>query len=134
MKQWIPVLLLCLLLSGCARGNPLPEGMDAEEVIAAGTAVVKQAGDGEYAKVLSQFREDVREELTVERLQALIEDATAGCGDYVQVEDAMATGQESDGEEYGVAVLYAEYTEGDVLYRVAFDPDMALIGLSVGET
>ena len=133
MRKLIP-LLLCLVLAGCAQGNPLPEGMDAERVIAAGTAVVKQAGDGDYEAIWSQFREDVREGLTVQQIRELVESAAADCGDYIQVEDAMATGQESGGEAYGVAVLCAAYSGGDILYRVAFDPDMALIGLSVSET
>ena len=130
MKRVIP-LLLCLILAGCSSGNPLPEGMDAESVIAAGTAVVKQAGDGDYEEIWAQFREDVREELSVEQIRNLVESAAEDAGEYIQVEDAMATGQASSGEEYGVAVLYAEYSGGNVLYRVAFDPDMALIGLSV---
>ena len=134
MKKLLPLVLLCLLLTGCGRGNPLPDGMEEESVIAAGIEVVKLAGEGEYEAVWSRFREDVREGLTAEEIQNLVEDAAEGCGDYVQVEDSMATGQESDGESYGVAVIYARYSDGDLLYRVAFDPSMALIGLSVGET
>ena len=80
------------------------------------------------------IREDVRESLTVEQIRDLVEDAAADCGDYIQVEDSMATGQESDGESYGVAVIYALYSDGNLLYRVAFDPSMTLIGLSVSET
>jgi hypothetical protein len=43
----------------------------------------------------------------------------------------MATGQSSDGEDYGVAVFYCEYSKKDVLVRLAFDPDYALIGLEI---
>ena len=134
MKRLLPLVLLCLLLTGCGRGNPLPDGMEEESVIAAGIEVVKLAGEGEYEAVWSRFREDVREGLTAEEIQNLVEDTAEGCGDYVQVEDSMATGQESDGESYGVAVIYALYSDGNLLYRVAFDPSMTLIGLSVSET
>lgn len=131
MKKLLPLLLLvCLTLAGCS-GNPLPEGMDGETVVASGISVVKSAGDGDYETVWQQFRDDVRESLTVEQIRDLVEDNTAGCGYYVQVEDSMATGQESGGESYGVAVLYAKYSKGTVLYRVSFDTDMTLIGLSV---
>lgn len=134
MRKLFPLVLLCLLLAGCGQGAPLPDGMEAETVIAAGVEIVKLAGDGAYEEIWSRFREDVREGLTVGQIQDLVEDTTADCGDYIQVEDSMATGQESDGEAYGVAVLCAQYSDGDVLYRVAFDPGMALIGLSVSET
>ena len=126
MKKLLPLVLACLLLTGCSRGNPLPDGMEEQSVITAGIEIVKMAGEGEY--------EEMRESLTVEQIRDLVEDAAADCGDYIQVEDSMATGQESDGESYGVAVIYALYSDGNLLYRVAFDPSMTLIGLSVSET
>lgn len=43
----------------------------------------------------------------------------------------MTTGQSSDGEYYGVAVLYCEFSEKDILFRLAFDADMALIGMDI---
>ena len=134
MKKLLPLVLACLLLTGCSRGNPLPDGMEEQSVITAGIEIVKMAGEGEYEEIWSRFREDVRESLTVEQIRDLVEDAAADCGDYIQVEDSMATGQESDGESYGVAVIYALYSDGNLLYRVAFDPSMTLIGLSVSET
>ena len=131
MKRMMAPLLLCLLvLSGCG-GNPLPAGMDEEAVIQAGIEVVKAAGEGDYDTIYARFRSDVQEGMTLENLRDVVENNTAGCGYYVQVEDTLATGQKSDGESYGVAVLYAKYSKGEVLYRVAFDPEMNLIGLSV---
>ena len=43
----------------------------------------------------------------------------------------MVTGQSSDGEDYGVAVLYCRFAKERVLFRLAFDPDLALIGLEI---
>ena len=43
----------------------------------------------------------------------------------------MTTGQSSDGEEYGVAVLYCSFSKDEVLFRLAFDPNYALIGLEI---
>ena len=48
-----------------------------------------------------------------------------------QIESSMATGQSSNGEEYGVAVLYCTFSKDKALFRLAFDPDMALIGLEI---
>ena len=132
MRRIVPCLLcMLLILTGCS-GNPLPEGMEEGTLLSAGWDVVDQMIRGNYETVAGQFRADV--EVAAEDLQDLLESAADGAGDYVQHEDGMVTGQESGGEAYGVAVLCAAYSGGDILYRVAFDPDMALIGLSVSET
>ena len=77
------------------------------------------------------FRADVRETLTTEDIQSLALNQLDGAGVYKQIEKSMTTGQSSDGEDYGVAVLYCEFSEKDVLFRLAFDPDMALIGMDI---
>ena len=59
----------------------------------------------------------------------MMETATEDAGDFVSRTDMMVTGQSSDGEDYGVAVILCEYREEKVLFRIAFDPDMALIGI-----
>ena len=132
MKKIGVLGILCLLLlSGCSRGNPLPEGMEEDALLQEGWAVVDQMIDGEYQAVADQFREDV--EVSAEALEELLTSVTADAGDYVQHEDGMVTGQESHGEEYGVAVLLCEYRKDTILFRVAFDPDMKLIGMSIEE-
>ena len=56
---------------------------------------------------------------------------TDGAGVYKEIDSAMATGQSSDGEAYGVAVIYCKYSKKNVLFRLAFDTDYELIGLEV---
>ena len=73
----------------------------------------------------------MRETLTTEDIQSLALNQLDGAGVYKQIEKSMTTGQSSDGEDYGVAVLYCEFSEKDVLFRLAFDPDMALIGMDI---
>ena len=45
----------------------------------------------------------------------------------------MATGQTLDdtGEEYATAVFYCKHEKKDVLYRIAYDLDMNLMGLEI---
>ncbi len=43
----------------------------------------------------------------------------------------MATGQSSNGERYGVAVFYCNYSKKNVMFRLAFDTSYELIGMEV---
>ena len=77
------------------------------------------------------MREDVAAGVTVEEIQKLVIQQTDGAGVYKEIDSAMASGQSSDGETYGVAVIYCKYSKKNVLFRLAFDTDYKLIGLEV---
>ena len=124
------LLLSLALLAGC-QGKALPEGMREDDLLEAGKDVMLLVVQGEYDTVLSEFRADVRETLTADNIQALALNQLDGAGVYKQIEKSMTTGQSSDGEDYGVAVLYCQFSEKDVVFRLAFDPDMALIGMDI---
>ena len=124
-------VLALLLLSGC-EGKPLPDGMDEETLLSAGQEVAQQLMDEEYQAVYDRFREDIRETLTVDNVKNLMETGVEGAGDFKKVKDTLATGS-TEGEAHGIAVIYCEYTKENVRFRVAFDPDMNLIGLEIGQ-
>lgn len=124
-------VLALFLLAGC-EGKPLPDGMDEETLLTAGQEVVDQLQAGEYQQVYDRFREDIQEQLTVDNVKNLMESETDGAGDFKKVKDTLATGS-SEGEDHGIAVIYCEYTKENVRFRVAFDPDMNLIGLEIGQ-
>lgn len=126
----VGLVLSVLLLAGC-QGKALPEGMDEDALLEAGKNVMLQIVQGEYDTVLSEFRADVRETLTAADIQTLALAQLNGAGVYKQIEKSMTTGQSSDGEDYGVAVLYCQFSEKDVVFRLAFDPDMTLIGIDI---
>ncbi len=130
-KISLAVLALCLLLLAGCQGKPLPEGMEAETLLDAGRDVVLLLVRGEYGAVHALLREDQRELVSTEDIQSLLLRQLDGAGVYKEIESSMTTGQSSDGESYGVAVFYCAYEKDDVLFRLAFDPDMALIGISV---
>lgn len=133
MKKVMAACLLGLfLLTGCSPA-PLPDGMDSDAVEEAGWEVVQLLIDGDYAAVLDQFREDVGENLTEDQVAAMMDKAQEDAGDFISRLDRMSTGQSSDGEDYGVAVILCEYQEEKVLFRVAFDQDMALIGIEASQ-
>ena len=126
----VGLLLSLALLTGC-QGKALPEGMSEDALLEAGKDVMLLVVQGEYQTVLETFRSDVQETLTVEDIQTLALRQLDGAGVYKQIEKSMTTGQSSDGEHYGVAVLYCEFSEKDILFRLAFDADMALIGMDI---
>lgn len=130
LKQAAWAVAALLLLAGCG-GNPLPAGMEEAALLEAGRDVMLLLVGGEFEEVHALLREDVAEGVTVEDLQGLALRQLDGAGVYKQIESSMATGQSSDGEAYGVAVLYCTFSKDKVLFRLAFDPDMALIGLEI---
>ena len=133
-KRWAAALAagLCVLMLASCKGKPLPDGMEEDAVLAAGEAVVQQLTDGDYSAVLAQFRSDIREGLTAEQIQTQVETATEKAGQYRKLDDTLVTGSQEP-EPHGIAVIYCKYTEDSVMFRVAFDPEMELIGLEVSK-
>ena len=139
MKQRIVLLLaaalaLTVMLAGCSsqeEAEPLPQGMDTETVLTAGEAVLDQLLEGDYEAVYESFREDIRADLTAQSVQDLVEPVFQEAGDYQELKSAQVTGS-TEGEEHGIAQLLCTFSQEKVSIRVAFDPDMELIGLSAG--
>ena len=127
----IACTLSLVLLAGC-EGKPLPDGMDEETLLSAGQEVVDLLMEGDYQQVYDRFRDDIQSQLTVDNVKNLMETETQGAGDFKKVKDTLATGS-SEGEDHGIAVIYCEYSKEDVRFRVAFDPNMELIGLEIGQ-
>jgi len=131
MKTKISALLIAaLLLSGC-QGKPLPIGMNEDDLLAAGKDVVLLFAGGDYQGIWDLLRDDVAETTSPEDIQSLAQRQLDGAGVYKQIDSSMTTAQSSDGESYGIAVLYCSFSKGNVLFRLAFDTDMVLIGMEI---
>ena len=87
--------------------------------------------EGDYEAVYESFREDIRADLTAQSVQDLVEPVFQEAGDYQELKSAQVTGS-TEGEEHGIAQLLCIFSQEKVSIRVAFDPDMELIGLSAG--
>lgn len=123
-------VLLAALLGGC--GSSLPDGMDEDAVLSAGLRVMKKLIDGDYDEVCEALREDVRAQTDAAAIETMMTGATEGLGSYKKVSDSMATGvEDKDSEPHAIAVIRAKYDKKSVIFRVAFDTDMNLIGLDV---
>ncbi len=123
-------MLLLLVLSGC-KGNKLPDGMDEDKVARAGLSVMSQLTKGEYEEVCDALREDVREQTSADDIKKMMDAATEGRGHFKKVKDSMVTGVTNTEEVHGIAVIRAKYDKKSVIFRIAFDPEMNLIGLDV---
>ena len=142
MKKLL-VKAFCVLLSLCLLLCALPGAALAEYVVPINGqtymrdqpsltgGVVGQLVDGDYAAVYAALRADVAAGTSADAIGELVRRQLEGAGTYKQIDSAMVTGQSSDGESYGVAVLYGDFSKKDVLFRLAFDRDMALIGMEI---
>lgn len=130
LRSAAALALTVLLLCGCS-GKPLPAGMEEEALLQHGLEAVLLLAGGRYEEVLDLMREDVAAGTSAEDIQSLVIRQTDGAGTYKQIDSSMVTGQSSNGEKYGVAAFYCEYSKKNVLYRLAFDTNYELIGLEI---
>ena len=119
-------MLLLLVLSGC-KGNKLPDGMDEDKVSSAGLAVMSQLTKGEYEEVYDALREQT----SADAIEEMMDTATEGRGSFKKVKDSMVTGVTDADEPHAIAVIGAKYDKKSVVFRIAFDTEMNLIGLDV---
>lgn len=136
MKKILSVsaaLLAALLLLAACRGEALPEGMDEETLFHAGKDVMLLLVDGEYEAVHEMLREDQRELFTAEDIADVVASQLDDAGEYKQIDGHMTTGQTINGERYGIAVLYCDFSEEDVLFRLSFDAQWNLVGFSLDQ-
>lgn len=124
--------VMLFALTACSAA-PLPEGMDEQEVLEQGEEILGLLLDEKWAEVAERFREDVQESISAEDVQKLVEDATKEAGAYQSIQERMTNGQDSDGEQYGVAGFLCKYSDKKILFRMAFDLEMQLIGISIQE-
>ena len=134
-KRKLLIALACLLLlSGCkVSGNPLPEGMEEETVLAQGREVVSLLNGEGWQEVYDLLRDDAKETSGPEAIRDYMTQRLDKAGAYRAEDEAMATGQKlkDTGEEYGTAVLYCKHEKKSVIYRVAYSTDMELMGIEI---
>ena len=136
MKQRLLVplaaLMLLTLCTACdVKGNDLPDGMEEDAVLSAGLGVMDQLIRGEYDEICEAMRSDVRETTSASALKEVMDTATDGLGAPEEVTDTMVTGVTDTDEPHAIAVIRRKYEKKSVYFRIAFDPEMQLIGLDV---
>ena len=82
-------------------------------------------------EVYDALREDVREQTSADAIEEMMDTATEGRGSFKKVKDSMVTGVTDADEPHAIAVIGAKYDKKSVVFRIAFDTEMNLIGLDV---
>lgn len=138
MKKKFSILLagaltLSMLLTGCSKAKPLPDGMDQDEVADAAQAVVELLLDKEYQAVVDTFRPDLKEKynITADSIEALM-DTVAEAGPFVKMEETLVLGGKSKDfpDPYAAVAIYCEHEEEDVVYEMSLDTNLTLLGLA----
>lgn len=135
-KLWVlaAALLACVVvLCACnVKGNPLPQGMEESVVLDQGRKVMELLNQGDWQAVYDQMRSDAKATTSPDGIESYMNSALEKAGAFEKEDGSLATGQKLDsGEEYATAVFYCKHAETDVVYRIAFDTDMVMIGLEI---
>ena len=126
------LLLSCVcILAGC-RGNALPEGMEEDAVLAAGEEVLNYVVDGDYEQLYQRLREDVQAGLSAQSLQESFQPSLDKIGPFEKIDKTLVTSAQ-DPEPQAIAVFLCDFEKTQLRVRIAFDPDMELIGLEIQE-
>jgi len=129
------------VLSGCSLTGtkPIPKGMDKDALLTAGEEVVNLLLDGEHEAVVELLREDIRfaegKEIKPEHIKELVETHAdpEEVGTFVKIEETAVMG-ETKPEALGIALFKCEYTEKEVAFGIAYDPEMNLTGISIAHS
>lgn len=68
---------------------------------------------------------------SADAIEEMMDTATEGRGSFKKVKDSMVTGVTDADEPHAIAVIGAKYDKKSVVFRIAFDTEMNLIGLDV---
>ena len=80
------------------------------------------------AKQLDTLVEELQ---SADAIEEMMDTATEGRGSFKKVKDSMVTGVTDADEPHAIAVIGAKYDKKSVVFRIAFDTEMNLIGLDV---
>ena len=69
----------------------------------------------------------------MEAISQLLTETLDGAGDYREEGNTMVTGITDASEPQGIAVIYCKYSKKNIRFRIAFDPDMELIGFAMAK-
>lgn len=130
-KLWILAVLLavCLLLGACAP--KLPEGFSADTLAEQAKSDVVLINTGDYDAVIARVRADLQKSLTAEALDEAWGETLDALGAYTGVKGVSTAGtaDQQTGEDYGVAIVVAEYENGTATFTLSYDVDFELVGL-----
>ncbi len=130
----IRIMILVLILTGCAGKQKLSDKFDEEEVKAAAEEVIEILNEGDIDTLVDQKWNSVMKsmagrEMMTEQVLPIVEDL----GAFEEFDKETVTGsRDKDTEqEFAVAVVKAKYEKRKAQFTISFDEDMKVGGFYV---
>ena len=126
----ISMIIMMVILVGCSA-KYLPDWITEEMLVSEATEVISVLSSRDYAAVIEMYREDLKSELTTELLSDAMDGKFDELGAFVRCKNAIV-GSDTDMDTNDVTVfciVFGEYENGSLLYRIVFDDSMILVGL-----
>ncbi|MEG1548443.1 MAG: DUF3887 domain-containing protein [Clostridia bacterium] len=132
MKRIFCIVLcaLVMLCAGCIDVS-LAQGFDEASVTDAAKEVVALINAQDYPTIESNMREDLKSQLTPGQLEEALGEKVTSLGAFKEFSSISVIGQKNKvtSEDYAVAVAKCKYDDGNAIYTLSFDVDMALVGI-----
>lgn len=128
MKKLL-ILIMFVLLSGCA--NSIPKGFTQEALESKAQSVVSLLQEGNTETVLSLMRSDVAAMITADQLTQVIEAKYASVGAVKETKSFLIsdTKDPSTQELYALVIVQVDHEKGRATYTLSFNTNYELVGL-----
>ncbi len=137
MKKLIVLLTLLsavvLTTAGCLVPK-LPKGFDEQVLYDAGVVVVDQLNNRDYEGVESKVRDEFREEMSAESIQAFFDTILDQYGPYKSLNSHTVYGASDANfpdEDFGSVCIIVVHEDKKLTYEITFDLDMRIVGLYI---
>ena len=114
-----------------SSSNKLSEDYSKDEVIARAKEVVELINVLDYAAINNEIREDLQENLSVEKLENVLAQKIDNAAEFTEYTSITITGQKSKstGEDYATAILMCKYENSNITYVISMDKNMDIVGI-----
>ena len=124
----VAVVLIAALLNAAEPKVQLSEVYDEEVVIEMSKQAVAYFSEQDYQSMIDMMTKEYAAEHTVDSLDEEYTELLEGCGAFVEYSGVEAIGgtNPETGEEYGGALIEAEYEKKVLRFSIGFNQDMEM--------
>ena len=124
----VAVILLIALYNSSGPKHKMAEMFDEEEVMSMAKEAVEYFNERDYQSMIDMMTEEYAGENTEESLAEQYDSVLDECGAFVEFSDVEPIGgtNPETGEEYGGALVDAEYEDGVLSFSIGFTQDMKM--------
>lgn len=127
----IILTMMCLTLGGCSGGSTkLAEGFDEAVLKTEAEALVQAINDNNYEEFIKKADDTMKGAIPQESFESKVVEYAKSKGTFDSIDKEVVVGQkdEKSGTEFGVVVVVAKYSDGNIQYTISYDKDMNLVG------